>query len=402
MLFRSLKNYVKTLASKRASNGAVVIMHPENGEILALAGSVDWNNPTAGKINMATSPRQPGSTFKPIVYATAFSKNLLTPSSILIDAPQTFGKKYRPVNYDGRYRGPITVRRALANSLNIPAVETLSRVGIPSVIELAEQMGVTTISDTAQNNLSIALGSEAVSLIDLTNVYSTFANYGVNTGKKMITNIYDKYGTPLQIDSHKPKRAVSAEVSFLISSILSDNDSRKAVFGDILVLSKEAAAKTGTTQDFKDAWTVGYTPDFTVGVWIGNSDNTPMQNLPGALGAAPLWRTLMEHMLANQPSQLFSPPPRIVSANICRTRGHSSATGEGYGHKEFYIKGTEPTRYCAPTQPPPSPDETSPEDTPNQDNKPPKKDEVAARPQKSATNTNQPQEKTKVATKDND
>lgn len=344
----ALYNHVVSLRSQNATNGAAVMMDPRSGEILALAGSYDWNDPDNGRINLATSPRQTGSAFKPIVYASALSSGAITPSSILYDTPTTFGGTYRPRDYDGKFRGPVPVREALANSLNVPAVSVASLIGPDRVASLARTLGITTLSPFADNNLSIALGTESISLVQLTGAYAAFANSGRFNPPAIISGVNDKLGSTVYQYEPPNTPALDPGASFLLSSILADNRARQPIFGYSLSLPFSAAVKTGTTQDYRDAWTVGYTPDLAVGVWIGNNNNQPMYRLAGSLGAAPLWRNLMEHFAAVRSDDLpFTAPADIVMARVCRTGGLVS-TG---GYTEYYLTGTEPTRYCSPPVP---------------------------------------------------
>lgn len=332
----TLARRVAELRSNQVSNGATVILNPRTGEILTLVGSIDWENTQFGKFNMATAPRQTGSAFKPLVYATAFEQRTITPATILHDIRQTFGKDYRPENYDGRFRGNIVVRRALALSLNIPAVEVGNRVGIPAVITLARRMGISTLSLETSNHLATALGSSEISLYELTSAYGTFANNGMWNAPVKILEINDKKHQPVAINTSTPQKAISEETAFLISSILSDTKARADMFGNSLTISKTAAVKTGTTNNYRDAWTMGYTPNIAVGVWVGNNDNKPMDRVAGSLGAAPIWRDLMEHVLTTIPTNDFTTPIGIRSVRYC-------------GNQEFFIRGTEPRQQrCTP------------------------------------------------------
>ncbi|MEX0649460.1 MAG: PBP1A family penicillin-binding protein [Candidatus Andersenbacteria bacterium] len=360
----TLSQYIPTLASKKVTNGAAVIIDPPTGEVRALVGSVDWNREQFGKINMAISPRQTGSAFKPIVYAAAFEQGALTPSSLLPDLPKTYGKNYRPVNYDGKFRGRVSVRQALGNSLNVPAVETTQRIGPARVVKMAERLGITTLSKEASSNLSTALGSEGISLYELTGVYATLANSGYRMGPKTIMNIKDKHEKPVIYEQVSPYQALDSRIAFQLTSILADNDTRRQIFGNTLVVDRPAAAKTGTTQNYRDNWTVGYTPSLAVGVWIGNSNNDPLASVAGAIGAAPLWRDLMNHFLAEQDAEEFTPPAGIITARVCHNGGLLPDTApRGMGYTEYYLPGTEPTSRCVLTTPSPSPEsgEATPE-----------------------------------------
>lgn len=365
----TLKSHMQTVQSYGASNGSVVVIDPHTSQVHALIGSVDWNTPEYGKINMAVSPRQTGSAFKPIVYAAGIESKKITASSILNDSPTTYGKDYRPQNYDGSYRGRVSARFALGNSLNIPAVDTVSQIGPALVAHTAKEFGISTLSAGAPYNLSIALGAENISLLELTNAYAAFANQGTYQTPRYILDITDKYDRPVPLPERVKRQVVSPATAYIISSILSDNPTRQQTFGNTLKLDRPAAAKTGTTQNFRDAWTVGYTPSLAVGVWIGNSDNTPMPGLPGANGAAPLWKNVMEDFLDGTPTEEFDQPTGIVPTQICRGSGLKARTTSGsyeenktsssnsYIYTEYFLVGTAPTRYCPPPRQEPSPDE---------------------------------------------
>lgn len=303
---------------------------------------------------MATAPRQTGSTFKPIVYATGLEQGTITPSTILPDVPKTYGKDYRPSNYNGQFYGRVSVRQALGNSLNIPAVETANRVGTDRVARTAQRLGITTLSEHASENLSTALGAEGISLYELTGVYATLANGGYKTGPKTITEITDKHGDSVHYTQTPAYQALDSRVAFQLTSILSDNETRRQVFGNTLVVDHPAAAKTGTTQEFRDAWTIGYTPNLAIGIWIGNSNNDPLYNLPGALGAAPLWRDLMNHFLAEKPAEEFTPPPGILAVRVCSNGGIlPETTPRGIGRVEYFLPGTQPSQRCVFSTPTP-------------------------------------------------
>lgn len=346
-----VSDQVKKLARNKVTNGAAVVIDPKTGEIKALVGSKDWYDSSFGKVNIATAKRPPGSSFKPLVYASAFEKRVITPASALSDRPTTFAGNYRPQDYDRRYRGIVLARRALANSLNIPAVEVLAKIGVPSALEIAQRMGITTLKDPSSYGLSLVLGTGEVSLLELTNAYGIFANEGRKNEPTSILAITDKRGK--QVYQYKPKseQVIEPEVAFLISSILSDNAARAEIFGNSLTVSFPAAVKTGTTEDYRDAWTIGYTPDLVVGVWVGNNDNTPMDRIAGSLGAAPIWRLLMERFSQRLPRSEFSVPSGITMLSVCRNNGFFLRSGIGGGSREYFLTGTGPTHVCRPVKP---------------------------------------------------
>lgn len=367
---------VSALSYQRVSNGAAVMLDPKTGEILALVGSHNWDDPTNGKINMAITPRQPGSSFKPIVYGTAFDEHILTPATILHDDPTVFPGNYKPKDFDKRYRGPVTVRRALANSLNIPAVETMQDVGVAEAISMAQQMGITTLGDPSQYGLSLVLGAGEVTLLDLTDAYATLANAGVQNAPISIMEIKDNTGNVIYSESKNPKQALSDGASFLISSILSDANARAEEFGNALTISYPAAVKTGTTEDFRDSLTMGYTPTVTVGVWVGNNDNTPMDQVAGSLGAAPIWKQLMTYALTRLPNETFTQPDSVTKQVVCPYSFiNARTTMVSTKYTEYFLSGTEPPTPCSaptvvyPSYPVPSfptnmPLPTFPSDTP--------------------------------------
>lgn len=349
-----VKNQVERLSANQVSNGATVVMDPKNGEIKSLVGSANWASEKNGKINMAISPRQPGSSFKPFVYATAFEDRLITPATILRDEQVEFKDPncptctYQPVNYDGKFRGRVLARRALANSLNIPAVEVMQKVGVERTLKKAEELEIDTLNQPPSNyGLSLVLGAAEVPLIKMVQAYSSFANKGEENKIKLYTEIKDKTGKIIHEPENGTHRVWPENVAFLISSILSDKSARAEVFGNALNVSRPAAVKTGTTDDYKDAWTIGYTPDLVVGVWVGNNDNTPMDKIAGSLGAAPIWADLIQKFSEGTPSRDFEKPADIIQLTVCRSNGlkaknaSSSAT-----YVEYFIPGTELSKEC--------------------------------------------------------
>ena len=342
---------VADMAAQNAHNGALVILRPSTGEILAMVGSADfYNEEISGQVNMAVSPRQPGSAIKPLTYAAAFEQGW-TPATLIWDVPSEFppsGREddprpaYKPTNYDGGYHGPVTVRSALANSYNIPAVKALQFIGIydnpetpfaEGLIPFAEKLGISTLNRT-DYGLSLTLGGGDVTLLDLTSAYSTFANIGLRIPPVAITRILDSSGELVfEQSNHSAEQVMRTEHAYLISSILSDNRARTPAFGanSVLNLDFPVAVKTGTTNDIRDNWTIGYTPDIAVGVWIGNEDYTPMQNTSGVIGAAPLWARVITAVIQQVNSgnvTPFSRPPGVIDAVICE------------------ISGTQPSQWC--------------------------------------------------------
>ena len=349
---RIVTEQVAALIDKNAHNGALVALKPSTGEILAMVGSADfYNDVIDGQVNMATSPtRQPGSSIKPINYVAAFEKGW-TPATLIWDVPSEFPpsgdpndprEPYKPVNYDEKFHGPMTVRTALSNSFNVPAVKTLQFVGIhdnpdtpqkDGMIGMAERLGITSLT-RPDYGLSLTLGGGDVSLIEMTGAFSVFANGGQRVPSVAILKIVDHNGEVVYEYQPEPgEQVIRAEHAYLINSILSDNEARSWMFGhnSALNLSFPVAAKTGTTNDFRDNWTLGYTPDLVAGVWVGNADYTPMVNTSGLSGAAPIWSQFMEVAVpyaTGGSATPFSRPAGIVDKIICAT------------------SGTEPSNWC--------------------------------------------------------
>lgn len=341
-----VEEQVASLEGSGATNASVVVIDPKTGEIRVLVGSKNWFDTKFGKVNMATTPRQPGSSFKPIVYALALENKLITPASALKDQRTVFAGNYRPENYDKRFRGNVLVRRALANSLNVPAVQVQQMVGVGKTLEFSKYLGLSTITEEADYGLSLVLGTASVKLTELTNIYAMFANKGKLHEVTSITKIEDKNGEVIYSKKISEEQKISEETAFLISSILSDNRARAEIFGDALTINRPAAVKTGTTEDYKDALTIGYTPQFAVGVWVGDNNNKPMNNIAGSLGAAPIWRRVMEVLHINVPVQNFEPPSGVKRIAVCPSSGLLVRNQYFGAITEYFIDGTQPTRYC--------------------------------------------------------
>ena len=325
----SARDQIAQLADRNATNAAVVVIDPRTSEILAMVGSVDYNNPAIdGQVNVALAPRQPGSALKPLVYAGALARDW-TPATLIWDTPTDFGGGYRPENYDSRFRGPQRLRMALGGSLNIPAVKALEHVGLDAFLDLAQAMGITTLQDRDRYGLAVALGAGEVRLLDLTAAYTTFAGKGIARKPVAILRVTTGYGEALYSAVAEPGTPVfgqrSEQIAYLITHILSDNGARTPIFGPDSVMRLEgdrpAAVKTGTSNDFKDSWAIGYTPHLVVGAWVGNSDNTPMAEVAGANGAGQIWRAIMEAAHAGKPPQPFERPEGVVEAPICAATG---------------------------------------------------------------------------------
>ncbi len=318
---------VIALQGKSVTNGAVVVLNVKTGEILAMVGSKDFRDEAIdGQVNVALRPRQPGSSIKPLTYLAAFERGW-TPASLIMDVPLEYpdgaGGLYEPVNYDGKFHGPVLLRGALANSYNIPAVKTLELVGIPALKEMAARLGVTTLTRD-DYGLALTLGAGEVTLLELTGAYQAMANGGRRVPPVAVLRVADSFGRV--VDEYRPPegtQVLSPEDAYLITHILADNRARTPAFGpsSVLNLSRPAAVKTGTTNVFRDNWTVGYTPDIVLGVWLGNADNSPMQGVSGVSGAGPIWHNVMERALEGVPVRDFIRPPTIVEMEICADSG---------------------------------------------------------------------------------
>lgn len=353
------KNQIARLRGNKATNAAVVVMDPKTGQILSLVGSHDWFNETNGKINMAERPRQPGSSFKPIVYADALSRRLITAATELEDKPITFPDGYKPRNYDNKFRDHVLARFALANSLNIPAVHVMEKVGVASAVSFAEKLGITTLDKPQDYGLSLVLGAGEVPLLQMTDAFAVFASGGYLVKPTTIIQVQDKNKRTIFTNVPVKKFVLDQGVAFIISSILSDNPARQETFGNALTISRQAAVKTGTTENYRDALTIGYTPNLVVGVWVGNNDNTPMDTVAGSLGAAPIWRQVMEQFFRSLPVENFTKPFSIVDQEVCKEDGKKAEIATTSAYPEFFLRGTVPTGVCIGPSPTEEPTPTS-------------------------------------------
>jgi 1A family penicillin-binding protein len=342
------------LRERNATNAGAVLLAP-NGEILAMVGSVDYEDESIdGEVNVTLAPRQPGSALKPVVYAAAMQRGW-TPATIIWDTPVEYpagdGQVYAPRNYDGQFHGPQRLRMALANSLNIPAIRTIEFVGVDAFVELAHRMGITTLNDPTRYGLPLALGAGEVRLLDLTNVYNTIRNGGRERAPVAILRVTNARGEVLETAEQDPGRQVLGEhgeqIAYLLTDILSDNQAREYMFGPNNVMQlpdgRPAAVKTGTSNEWRDSWAVGFTPDVTVGVWVGNSDNSPMQEVAGSNGAGTIWRALMNAYHAGRPIRQFERPPGVSEAQICGLTGTAAVQGCPNPIAERFVAGSEPS-----------------------------------------------------------
>jgi 1A family penicillin-binding protein len=348
MAEQAASKHIAELQKRNAHNASIVVIEPKTSEVLAMVGSVDYNNAAIdGQVNVALAPRQPGSALKPIVYAASMI-NGWTPATVIWDVPLDVNG-YKPMNYDRKFHGPQRLRYALANSFNIPAVKALQHTGIDAFIDLAHNMGITTLQERDTYGLAVALGAGEVKLLDLTTAYSTFANSGYARPAVSILRVSTNRGEVLE--SYDPPQGTQVlgpsgpGIAYLISDILSDNDARTPMFGPESVMrlsdDRPAAVKTGTSNDYKDSWAVGYTPELVVGVWVGNTDNSPMQEVAGANGAGTIWRDIMEQAHDGKPPLPFERPASVEEVKICPSTGLATA-GCADEIVERFLKGSAP------------------------------------------------------------
>ena len=341
--------------SHNVNNAALVVLDPRSGQILALVGSADFFDASIdGALDMATSPRQTGSAFKPFIYAQALDPtrpNPWTAATSILDVSSTFithnGQPYTPKDYDGREHGPVSVRDALASSLNIPAVRTLQKVGIDNTLNLAQHLGITSLGDPQSYDLSLVLGGGQISLLQLSTAYDALANGGTYTGNQAILDIRDANGNLLYTPDRTPSIQVfDPRVAWLIDDILSDDRARQIGFGlnSTLKIDYTAAVKTGTTTNFHDNWTIGYTPNLLVGVWVGNSNYEAMHNVTGVTGAAPIWNETIRDLLQGGPDRPFIRPDGLEQVEVCDLSGLLPTPACPHTKLEWFIPGTEPTQ----------------------------------------------------------
>jgi penicillin-binding protein 1C len=377
MAEEAVANEIGALAGYRVGNGAALVISPESGEILAMVGSKDYFNRQAdGNVNIVTSLRQPGSSIKVINYAYALGHGY-TAATIVDDSPVTFSvpgqKPYTPKNYDGKYRGQISLRSALAESRNIPAVKVLASYGVTKMIELGQSMGITTWTDPSRYGLSLTLGGGEIKLIDLAEVYATIANYGVNQKMNSILKITDYRGRLLEENSCtvteeageiskvyaaeakvecNGKEVLDPRVAYILIDILKDNLARTPAFGarSSLVIPDhpEVAVKTGTSNDLKDNLTLGFTSRYLVATWVGNNDATPMSHVAsGITGAAPIFNRIMSGLLDKEPSIDWVAPAGIQKMAICSYT--ATLPCQGCPTKlEWFLDENKPTKVCLP------------------------------------------------------
>lgn len=362
---------IKAIARLRVTNGAALITRPATGEILAMVGSTNYFASPSGNFNVTTALRQPGSSIKPINYAIGLEKRIVTPATMFLDIPTCFANinqpNYCPKNYDGKFHGPVQLRLALGNSYNIPAVKMLYLNTVRDMVASASAFGLNTLTDPDRYGLSLTLGGGEVRMVDMAEAFGVFANSGIRKDVVSILKVTDKKGKTLleykdpnlnrEIPSQlflQGTRVVSPETAFLISHILLDNNARQDAFGpasSLFIPGHAVSVKTGTTDDLRDNWTIGYTPQYVVATWVGNNDNSQMNSalVSGVTGAAPIWNKIMKKVLAGKPDVWPKQPDGIVGAQICVITGlqppNPDAEDKGCATRfEYFIKGTVPTQ----------------------------------------------------------
>lgn len=353
----TLQRHIALLAQPRngkpdhhVGSGAVVVLDPSTGEILAMVGSPDFSNTAnQGQVNGALAPRQPGSAIKPLTYAAALERGW-TPSTIIPDVSVSFptreGQPYTPENYDGHYHGTLSLREALATSSNVAAVYVLHEIGMPALLDMASRLGISTLRENSgRYGLALTLGGGEVTLLELTAAYGVFARGGEPVVPVAVLAVRGAgQGTPWK-NTHQPhQQVISPQVAYLISDILSDRYARMRTFGlsSVLNVDRPAAVKTGTTTDWRDNWTIGYTPDRVVGVWVGNADGRPMESISGVDGAGPVWHDVMLVAHHGLPPRPFARPDGMVERVVCAETGLLPTPSCTSTRLERFVAGTQP------------------------------------------------------------
>lgn len=360
-------NEIDRLRNLRISNGAALVTNPVTGEVLAMVGSRDYFDfENDGQVNVTLRQRQPGSSIKPVTYAAALEQGA-TVATIIQDQPITYSiagsPPYSPQNYDGKFHGNVTLKEALASSYNVPAVKTLNQIGINKMIDQAQKMGITSWNDRSRFGLSLTLGGGEVRMIDMAKVYGTFANAGYTTEINPILEIKNFKGEVLYHNNCaldgigcSRQKTLDPKTAYLMNDILSDNEARSPAFGPqstLYIPGQQVAVKTGTTNNLRDNWTIGYTSDRVVAVWVGNNDNAPMSYVAsGITGASPIWNQIMRSMLDEKQPHQFAIPKGIVTVATCTTTGTLPCGGCPKISEEPYIIGTQPTKECHLARPP--------------------------------------------------
>jgi membrane peptidoglycan carboxypeptidase len=347
-----------------ADNASMVVVDPKTGQILAMVGSRDYfDTEIDGNFNVSTAKRQPGSSFKPFVYATAFNKGFL-PQTVLFDTPTEFSSDctpagtpkvtgavcYNPQNYEGGFKGPMTIRMALGASRNIPAVKMTYLAGLQNVINTAKAMGITGLDNASQYGLSLGLGSADVSLLDMTSAYGVFANDGIRNSITGVLKIQGSKGEVIEEFSTSSKRVLPEQTARMINDVLSDPVARNSIFVKSYFKNDVVALKTGTTNNSRDAWMLGYTPTFAVGAWMGNNNNKPMNQIASALIVGPLWKSFADELVKKFPKEDFIKPDDVSSDVKPFMRGvYKDANGQA--HSELYFINVKDPAGDMPTNP---------------------------------------------------
>ncbi|MEK6208483.1 MAG: transglycosylase domain-containing protein [Chloroflexota bacterium] len=346
---RLMRLRLETLRDRNATDAALVAIEPGTGRVIAWVGSATDGDPShGGDIDMVRTSRQPGSALKPLLYAAAFERGY-TAATPLLDVPSTFATDdgpYTPLNFDRSFHGVVPLRVALASSLNVPAVRTLDAIGLDAMLEMSHRFGLTTLNDVGSYGLALTLGSGEVRLVDLTNAFAAFGATGMLAEPFAIERVRDASGRVLYAHAAvAPKRVLSAEHAYLVTDILSDPEARIPGFGGVTPFEVPfpAAVKTGTSTGFRDTWTVGYTPNIAIGVWVGNADGAPMLGLAGVEGAGPIWRDAMMAASLARPMTQFVRPAGIVDAAICAPTGLLPGPDCASPTREIFAAGTVPT-----------------------------------------------------------
>jgi membrane carboxypeptidase/penicillin-binding protein PbpC len=352
------------------NNAALLALDPRTGEILSMIGSADYfDGDIGGAVNTCLALRQPGSSIKPITYAAAFDPMWqqipgeavsrwgtlpFTPATMVVDVRTSFltreGVGYVPLNYDRRWHGPVLLREALGSSHNLPAVKVLDAIGLDRMIALARRVGIASFDTSVERyGLSLTLGGGEVRLIELASVYGTFAAGGERVTPVAVRSVVHTSGKRVyQAGKEARERVLDGRVAYLITHILSDEWARLPAFGEesALYIGRPAAAKTGTTTDWRDNWTVGYTPELVAGVWVGNADNAPMYHVSGITGAGPIWHDFMTWALKDRAPQAFPRPEGLVETEVCALSGMLPSHDCPHRRRELFIAGTEPAEAC--------------------------------------------------------
>ena len=370
-----VREEIDRLKPLRISNGAALITNPKTGEILAMVGSKDYfAKDIDGNFNVTTALRQPGSSIKPVMYSLALEKGF-TAATVISDTPITYKipgqPPYSPKNYDGRFHGNIPLRIALGSSYNVPAVKVLAALGVDQMIKRGQQMGITSWTDPSRFGLSLTLGGGEVKMVDMAVAYGTLANLGKKVNLKPILQVKDSTGKILEenvcqqeylgffgIQAAEPPscstQVLDPGIAWILTNILSDNWARTPAFGpnsQLVIPDHEVAVKTGTTQNLRDNWTIGYTPSFLVATWVGNNDNTPMSWVAsGVTGASPIWNKIMKSLLVGKPNEPFEKPENVSQVQICTLTGTLTCEGCPSTRTEYFLSGTEPKTRCDPAK----------------------------------------------------